>query len=94
MAKSTLRHCTRCERDVEAVYQYSPTLRRWLKVYLYLPAFMLLPLLPFLAGDFVVTLPLMMVYMLGIGPALTITRDPPACGPCGALLPAIARRRR
>ena len=84
----------RCEREVEVAYQYSPTLRRWLKAYLYVPAVLLLPMLPFVAGDFAVSLPLMMVYMLGIGPALTIVKDPPTCVDCGALIPALARRPR
>ena len=83
----------RCEREVEVEYQYSLNMRRWLKAYLYLPAVVLLPLLPFLAGDFVVSLPLMMLYMLGVGPALTIIRDPPTCVDCGALIPARAPAR-
>ena len=87
MAKSTRGLCVRCEREVEVEYQYSQTMRRWLKAYLYVPAVLLLPMLPFLAGDFAVSLSLMMAYMLGIGPALTIVRDPPTCVDCGALIP-------
>lgn len=93
MAKSPRGACVRCEREVEVEYQYSPFVRRWLKAYLYLPAVLLLPMLPFLAGDFAVSLPLMMLYMLGIGPALTIIKDPPTCRVCGALIPKVRRRR-
>ncbi len=87
MAKTTRGSCLRCEREVAVEYQYSSTMRRWLKAYLYVPAILLLPMLPFLAGDFAVSLPLMMLYMLGIGPALTIIRDPATCVECGALVP-------
>jgi hypothetical protein len=75
---------------VDVTYEHSPRLRRWIKAYFYIPL-MLLPMLPFLAGDFAVSLPLMMAYMLGIGPALGIMRDPPTCNDCGALIPAPAR---
>ena len=82
----------RCEREVEVGYEYSAAMRRWLKLYLYVPAVMLLPMLPFLAGDFAVSLPLMMAYMLGLGPALSIIRAPPICVECGALVPKLAPR--
>jgi len=84
--------CVRCEREVAVAYEYSATTRRWLKLYLYVPAVMLLPMLPFLAGDFAVSLPLMMAYMLGLGPALSIVRAPPLCVDCGALIPRLTRR--
>ena len=90
MEKSTRRRCVRCERDVDVEYEHSARLRRWLKAYFIIPM-MLLPMLPFLAGDFAVSLPLMMAYMLGVGPALSIVRDPPLCADCGALIPAPAR---
>lgn len=80
-------HCARCERDVAVEYKYSPNMRRWWKAYFLVPPLLLVPLAPFLAGDYVVTLPLMMVYMLGFGPALSIVRDPPTCGDCGAFIP-------
>lgn len=70
-------------------YEHSARLRKWLKAYFIIPM-MLLPMLPFLAGDFAVSLPLMMAYMLGVGPALSIVRDPPLCATCGALIPAAA----
>lgn len=87
MAKPTRGSCARCEREVEVAYEYSATTRRWLKLYLYVPGVLLLPMLPFLAGDFAVSLPLMMAYMLGLGPALSIIRAPPLCAECGALMP-------
>ena len=92
MARSRRNHCVRCECDVEVEYQHSPRLRKWLKAYFIIPM-MLLPMLPFLAGDFAVSLPLMMAYMLGIGPALSIVREPPTCKTCGALIPAPAPAR-
>lgn len=90
MASSKRCRCARCEREVEVRYQYTAPVRRWLKVYLYIPLLML-PALPFLAGDFAVSLPLMMAYMFGIGPALTIIKDPPICCECDAWIPAAAR---
>lgn len=92
MATPTRGRCLRCEREVEVGYEYSAAMRRWLKLYLYVPAVMLLPMLPFLAGDFAVSLPLMMAYMLGLGPALSIIRAPPICVECGALVPKLAPR--
>jgi hypothetical protein len=86
MARSTRRHCLRCARDVELEYQHSAAARRWWRVYLAVPI-LLLPAVPFLAGDYVVSLPLMMAYMLGIGPVLDIVRDRPLCATCGALIP-------
>lgn len=88
MASATCMHCERCERDVAVVYRYSATMRRWWKAYFLIPPMVLIPLSPFLAGDYVVTLPIMMVYMLGFGPALSIIRDPPTCADCGALVQA------
>jgi hypothetical protein len=69
---------------VETQHHYPQWARRWLKAYLYIPV-AILPAFPFLAGDFAVSLPLMMVYMLGIGPVLRVVRDPPTCSECGAL---------
>ena len=60
--------------------------RRWWKAYFLIPI-ALLPALPFLAGDFAVSLPLIMAYMIGFGPVLDIVRDPPLCATCGALVP-------
>ena len=82
--------CARCERVVEVRYQHSLAARRWLRVYLCVPL-VLLPMFPFLAGDYMFSLPLMMAYMFGIGPALAVVREPPACAECDALIPATAR---
>lgn len=89
MAGANCMHCARCERDVSVNYVHSAAMRRWWKAYFLVPPMVLIPLAPFLAGDYVVTLPIMMVYMLGFGPALAIIRDPPTCADCGAL---VARR--
>lgn len=83
-------HCARCDRGVAVEYKYSLNMRRWWKAYFIVPPLFLVPAAPFLAGDYVVTIPLMMVYMLGFGPALSIVRDPPLCGECGAFIPARA----
>ncbi|MBK7830275.1 hypothetical protein [Nannocystis sp.] len=87
MARSSAKHCVRCDRDVEVEYEHSPAMRRWWKAYFFIPILML-PAVPFLAGDYVVSLPLMMAYMLGIGPVVAVIRDPPTCAGCGALIPA------
>jgi hypothetical protein len=90
MARSSPWHCVRCDRDVKVEYEHSPAMRRWWKAYFAIP-FLMLPAVPFLAGDYVVSLPLMMAYMLGIGPVLAVIRDPPTCARCGALIPATTR---
>ena len=86
MAHSSRRHCIRCEHIVEVEYEHSATMRRWWRAYFIVPI-MLTPAVPFLAGDFAVSLPLIMAYMLGIGPVLAVIRDPPTCAECGALIP-------
>jgi len=87
MASATCMHCTRCERDVTVEYSHSPAMRRWWKAYFIIPPMLLIPAAPFLAGDYVVSIPIMMAYMLGFGPALSIVRDPPTCADCGAFIP-------
>ena len=77
--------CARCDREVEAEYRY-PRMRHVAKVYMTFPLFML-PAFPFLAGDYVVSLPTMMVWALGTGPVLAIIKDPPTCRECGAFVP-------
>jgi len=91
MARPSHKHCVRCERDVEVEYEHSPAMRRWWKAYFIVPI-LLTPAVPFLAGDFAVSLPLIMAYMLGIGPVLSVIRDPATCGECGALIPLPVRR--
>ncbi len=49
----------------------------------------IIPILPMMASDYVVSLPLLMLYMLGIGPVLAIIRDPPTCWECGAIVKAL-----
>jgi hypothetical protein len=85
MAKVLRMHCARCERAVEVAYENSAAKRRWWWLYFLVPVF-LLPASPFLAGDFAVCLPLMMAYMVGLGPVLAIVRERPTCAECGALI--------
>jgi hypothetical protein len=85
MADARCMHCTRCQRDVAVEYQNSAAMRRWWKLYFTVPVF-LLPASPFLAADFAVCLPLMMAYMVGMGPVLAIVREQPTCVECGALI--------
>ena len=92
MSGSARPRCPRCDREVEVQYEYSAAARRWWKIYLCVPL-VLLPAFPFLAADYVFSLPLMMAYMLGIGPALAIVREPATCVECDALIPAAARPR-
>ncbi len=87
MAEQSHMHCQRCGCDVEVVHKHSRRLRRALRVYFLLPL-ALVPAFPVLASDYVVALPMCMLYMLGIGPALVIVKDPPLCARCGALLTA------
>lgn len=88
MSESSRAYCLRCGHDVATEYRYPRTLRRLLKGYFFLPL-ALVPLYPILASDYVVAIPMMMLYMLGIGPALVITKDPALCVECGALIPAL-----
>ncbi|HEY8375103.1 MAG TPA: hypothetical protein VIK91_01385 [Nannocystis sp.] len=96
MADAPCMYCLRCARDVAVEYQNSAARRRWWRAYFLIPLF-LLPASPFLAADYVVCLPLMMAYMLGMGPVLAIVRERPTCAECGALIlppePAVAPAR-
>ncbi len=69
---------------MEGVYAH-PRLRKvaWGYCFLVVP---FIPLLPIIASDFVVMLPALMVYMLGLGPVFAVIRDPPTCAECGGLL--------
>lgn len=80
-------HCERCATEVEASYP-RPRARRLARGYplLILP---FLPFIPIIAADYVVMIPMLMVYMLGAGPVLAILRDPPLCDDCGAIVQAI-----
>jgi len=88
MAEPTRAYCLRCGRDVETEHRYPRTLRRVLKGYFFIPL-ALVPFYPLLASDYVLAIPMMMLYMLGIGPALVITKDPALCVECGALIPVL-----
>ena len=78
------RECARCEREVEAEYD-DPQLRRWVKGYFWLGV-PFIPLSPIIGADYVVMLPLTMIYVLGFGPALGVIREPPKCCECGAVV--------
>lgn len=78
-------HCARCEVQVEAAYE-NPGLQRWAKLYFVIPL-PFLPLFPIIAADFTVMLPLVMLYLIGVGPVLSLVRAPPLCTECGALIP-------
>lgn len=91
MARTPREHCVRCDRDVDVEYQHSAAMRRGWRAYFIVPILMT-PAVPFLAGDYVVSLPLIMAYMLGIGPVLSVIRDPPTCAECGALIPTFSDR--
>lgn len=54
----------------------------------------IIPILPIMAADYVVSLPLLMVYMLGMGPVFAIIREPATCVDCGAFLPRPSRELR
>lgn len=78
-----LAECERCGHEVEGVYR-RPTARKWAKAYFLMPL-PFLPILPIMASDYAVSLPGVMVYLLGIGPVLAILRDPLHCRDCGAI---------
>lgn len=92
MSEPSHGHCLRCDCTVAIEHQHSPRLRRALKAYFYLPI-ALVPLFPFLAWDYVVSLPVMLLYVMGMGPALSIVRDPATCSECGAFMPAASNTR-
>lgn len=82
-------HCERCVAEVDASYR-RPKARRIAKAYplLIVP---FLPVLPIIAADFAVMLPMLMIYMLGAGPVIGILRDPPVCDDCGAIVKAMPK---
>jgi hypothetical protein len=75
-------YCQRCRADVQGVYA-NPGMRKVARVYLLLPL-PFVPVLPIMAADYVVCLPLLMVWMLGVGPVLRILHDPACCPDCDA----------
>ncbi|PRQ05063.1 hypothetical protein [Enhygromyxa salina] len=76
------RDCERCQREVEAAYD-DPRLRKWVKGYFFL-GLPFLPAIPIIGSDFVVMLPLLMIYVVGFGPAIGFIKEPPKCQECGA----------
>jgi hypothetical protein len=82
-------HCERCVADVDASYR-SPRARRFARWYPFLVV-PFLPVLPIIAADFAVMIPMLMIYMLGLGPVMAILRDPPLCDDCGAYAKAVPK---
>lgn len=78
-------YCERCNATVETEYE-RPSQRRWAHGYL-LIIIPLIPLFPFIASDYVVCIPLTMIYMMGLGPVLGIIKQRPTCCECGAYIP-------
>jgi len=76
--------CRRCEAEVEAVYEH-PKLRRWSRIYFLLPI-PFVPLLPLIASDYILMIPLLMLYLLGAGGALRFVIEKPTCSVCGAFV--------
>lgn len=76
------RHCQRCETEVSASYEH-PKLRRWVKGYFFLGV-PFIPFIPIIGSEFIVMLPLTMLYLSGMGPALSVIRAPASCDECGA----------
>lgn len=79
------RDCPRCECEVEAEYD-DPQLRKWVKFYFWLGV-PFIPAAPIIGSDYVVMLPLTMIYILGFGPAYGIVKEPPKCSECGCVVP-------
>jgi len=78
-------HCERCDATVQGSYRH-PKMRRiaWGYLAIVIP---IVPILPMAASDFVVAIPTMMLYMLGLGPVFAIIREPAVCSECDAFLP-------
>ena len=77
-------HCSRCAATVEPEYA-QPRLRKLSRYYFLLPI-PFVPLLPIIASDFIVMIPLTMLYMMGVGPALGLAMQKPTCPECGAFV--------
>lgn len=82
MLRPMRRHCERCEAEVDAAYD-EPELRRWVKGYFFLGT-PFIPALAIIGSDYIVMLPMLMIYLIGFGPALGMWREPPKCCECGA----------
>ena len=79
-----MHRCRRCEEDVEGVYE-NPKIRRWSRAYFLIPI-PFIPLFPIIASDFIVMIPLTMLYLAGAGAALRFATEKPLCPECGALV--------
>ena len=84
-------HCERCNETVEGSFRH-PRMRLVARGYL-LFAIPIIPILPIIGSEFTVSLPLLMFYMLGMGPVLAIIREPATFEQCGAFLPKPAKAR-
>ena len=76
--------CGRCAQNVEGVFE-NPKLRRWSRFYFLLPI-PFIPLAPLIASDFIVMIPLSMLYMVGVGAALRFVTEKPTCPTCGVFV--------
>ena len=74
--------CRRCNDEVEGQHE-QPKLRRLAWGYFLMPV-PFIPLLPIIASDFIVMIPLTMLYLLGAGAALRFITEKPTCPACGA----------
>lgn len=59
------------------------SMRKLAKVYVWL-WLIALPILPIMAADYFVCLPMFMLYLVGMGPAMKLIKGPPTCVDCGA----------
>ncbi len=77
-------HCRRCDVLVAGQHE-QPKLRRLARFYFLIPI-PFVPLLPIIASDFIVMIPLTMLYLLGAGAALRFITQKPVCPECGAFV--------
>ncbi len=79
-------YCDRCQEPVEPVY-LQPRLRKYARFYFLVPI-PFVPFLPIISSDYFVMIPLTMLYLLGVGPALGWLTQKPTCPECGAFVRA------
>ncbi|MBK8261162.1 MAG: hypothetical protein IPK80_07450 [Nannocystis sp.] len=72
--------CRRCEREVTATYP-QPVLRKVARIYFFV-GLPFIPLLPFIGAEFMVLIPLTMLYLSGIGAALRVRGEAARCDEC------------
>lgn len=78
--------CRRCDEEVDGQHE-QPKLRRLARFYFLVPI-PFVPLLPIIASDFMVMIPLTMLYLMGAGAALRFVTQKPTCPVCGAFVEA------